>query len=55
MKVVFITKDYFECDAPADAKCGKQERAAAEGHTQQHAQTSSGCPTQGRGSLEAET
>lgn len=21
MKVVFITKDYFKCDAPADAKC----------------------------------
>lgn len=21
MKVIFITKDYFKCDAPADAKC----------------------------------
>lgn len=21
MKVVFITKDYFKCDPPADAKC----------------------------------
>lgn len=33
MKVVFITKGYFKCDAPADAKChvGKQERAAAQG------------------------
>lgn len=45
-----LLEAWYTCKMPS-VTWGKQERAAAQGHAQQHTQTSSGHLTQSRGSL----